>query len=180
MSSSYRIALDNWLSRLDVEGSVLDIGGAQLPVKGRTRSWKVDEYVIADLPSPHKGPKPAIEFNLEEDIWRDKIFDIVFCLEVFDYIVRPEIALGNLREMGKTIYASFPFLYPTHQPLEHEGLRYTENSIRRLAELTGLTVQNMIPRRPETNAIERLWRDERMRAAKNYDHNVTGWIVELR
>jgi SAM-dependent methyltransferase len=184
MSSSYRLELDRWISQLDVDAeSVLDLGGSQLPAKGRTKSWNVSSYKIADLPQPHVGsPAPDIEFNLEEDIWNGAQFDLIFCLEVFDYIVQPDAALINiwlaLKEGGRA-WVSFPFLYPTHQPLEAEGLRYTENSIYRLAELAGLKVEQVIRRRPETNAIEMLWRGERMRAAKGYDHNVTGWIVEL-
>ena len=188
MSSSYRMELDKWLKGLDVKAkTVLDIGGSQLPVRGRTKSWDVWQYFIADLPNPHKdSPKPDIEFNLEKQDWGYEYgelkADLVFCLEVFDYIVLPDCALANLKDMVTTngaIWATFPFLYPTHQPIEDEGLRYTENSIYRLADMVGLKVTEMIRRRPETNAIENLWRSERMRAAKGYDHNVTGWIVKM-
>lgn len=185
MSSSYRLELDRWLSELDVKAHVvLDVGGSQLPVKGRTKSWEVDSYVIADLPQPHvDSPKPEIEFDLEKDSWHEPIADVVFCLEVMDYIVLPDCALSNIHDMlfkDGLAYVTFPFIYPTHQPLEAEGLRYTENSIRRLAEMTSLEVAELVPRRPETDLLDQFYRAERMRAAKHYDHNVTGWIATLR
>ena len=38
--------LEDWIKTLDVSGSVLDIGGSQNPIKGRTKSWDVNEYKI--------------------------------------------------------------------------------------------------------------------------------------
>lgn len=186
MSSSYRLELDRFLSSLDVEaGTVIDAGGSQLPVKGRTKSWEVKEYLIVDLSEPHvDSPKPDIEFNLEKDDWYNlPTADVVFCLEVMDYIVLPDCVLENIKDMlnsGGTAYVSFPFIYPTHQPVECEGLRYTENAIRRLAAMAGFEVVSITPRRPESNLLDQFYRAERMRAAKRYDHAVTGWIAILR
>lgn len=185
MSSSYRAELDRWISTLDVKaGSVLDIGGSQLPAKGRTRSWDVKEYKIADLASPHAdSPQPDIVLDLNEENSILDEFDLIFCLEVFDYIWNPAQAFETLEELlkaGGTAYVTFPFMYPTHQPVEDDALRFTEGGIRKLAAFANLTVEELIPRRPESNAIDYLWRAERMRAAKHYDHNVTGWIVKLR
>ena len=66
MSSSYRNALNEWLAQLDVKAeSVLDIGGSQLTMPKRVRSWDVGEYLIADLPEPHEdSPKPDIVLDL--------------------------------------------------------------------------------------------------------------------
>lgn len=185
MSSSYRIELDKWLSQLDVTANtVLDIGGSQLPVKGRTKSWDVKKYAIADLPEPHADSnKPDIELDLNsESSGLAKEYDLIFCLEVFDYVFNPvnamEIIQLGLKPNGRA-WVTFPFVYPTHNPIEADMLRYTEFAVRKLAEVSKLEIKQIIPRRPETNAIDNLWRAERMRAAKHYDHNVTGWIVEL-
>lgn len=189
MSSSYRLELDKWLKTLDVKADkVLDIGGAQLPIKGRTKSWDVKEYKIADLETPHaNSPKPDYIFDLneEDELPPDGIYnyDLIFCLEVFDYVWNPVQAFDNIYDLlaaNGRAFVSFPFMYPTHQPIEADALRYTEFGIKKLAASVGLKILNIIPRRPETNAIEMLWRGERMRAAKNYDHDVTGWIVEFQ
>lgn len=186
MSSSYRLELDRWLAQLDLNArTVIDVGGAQLPVKGRTKSWDVKNYYIYDLATPHaEAPAPHIAFNLEASYERPPHrADVVFCLEVFDYLVFPHTALSNiwyLLEQGGVAYVTFPFVYPTHQPVEHEGLRYTENSIHRLADYALLEVVELIPRRPETDLLDQFYRAERMRAAKGYNHAVTGWIATLR
>lgn len=192
MSSSYRISLDNWLKELDVKAdAVLDIGGSQLPIKGRTKSWDVKKYLIADLPNPHKdSPQPDIEMDLN-DSWTPKLiydlhdrqWDYIFCLEVFDYIWNPlgamNVISGILKE-GGTACVTFPGFYPHHQPIEDDALLYKEYGIRKLAKASGLTIKQMIPRRPETNALQQFFAAERLRAAKGYDHAVLGWIVELK
>ena len=186
MSSSYRMELDKWLSQLDVKADrVLDIGGSQVSLKPRVRSWDVKELQIADLPEPHQdSPKPDIELDLnvggcglENDI------DIVFCLEVFDYIYDPRTAFEEIARVlkpGGTAWVSFPSIYPLHQPVGDDALRYMPAGIVKLAESAGLSVEQMIKRRPETNLFESFFRAERMRAAKHEDHNFTGFICEFK
>ena len=99
MSSSYRLELDRWLQSLDVKAyKVLDIGGSQLPAKGRTKSWDVGEYKIADLENPHvDSPKPDIELDLNYYYGTsNETYDYIFCLEVFDYIWNPGFAFLTL------------------------------------------------------------------------------------
>lgn len=190
MSSSYRMELDRWLKELDVKaGRVLDIGGSQLPVKGRTKSWDVKEYLIADLPEPHVGsPKPDIEIDLNEDspsTYHDKYndFDLIFCLEVFEYVWNPVEALMQINDLlnddGRA-WVSFPSFYPLHQPVEDDALRYMEGGIRKLAKAAGLKIVQMIKRRPETHALQVVWSLERMRAARGEDHHFIGFIVEFK
>lgn len=188
MSSSYRIELDKWLSNLDVRAyRVLDIGGSQLPIKGRTKSWDVGEYLIADLPEPHVGsPKPDVELDLNAPYHTQDIsysqYDTIFCLEVFDYIWNPADAFETIYHLLKeegTAWVTFPTFYPHHNPIEHDALCYKEYGIRKLAEASGLAIKQMIPRRPETNALQQFFSAERLRAAKGYDHAVLGFIVEF-
>jgi SAM-dependent methyltransferase len=185
MSSSYRMELDRWLSQLEVDAdSVLDIGGSQLPVNKRTKSWNVKSYTIADLEQPHvDSPKPdvVLDLNYENDLVDS--YDLIFCLEVFDYIWNPAQAFETIEYLlaaQGVAWVTFPFVYPTHQPIEDDALRYAEGGIRKLAAHVGLEVEEIIPRRPDTNAVEMLWHAERMRAAKHYNHAVTGWIVKFR
>lgn len=190
MSSSYRLELDRWLSQLDVAAeTVLDIGGSQLPVKGRTSSWNVQRYLIADLPEPHVGsPKPDVELDMNweavslQDVDYTQ-FEIIFCLEVFDYIWHPYAAFANIElflKKGGTAWVTFPMMYPLHQPVEDDALRYMPGGINKLAEAVGLKIAQMIPRRTETDSIYQAFRTERMRCAKHEDHNISGWIVEFK
>lgn len=186
MASSYRLTLDNWLSQLEVKaGTVLDIGGAQLPLPKRVKSWDVQEYVIADLPVPHAdSPKPDVELDMNE--WDQTIVgyaDMIFCLEVFEYIWNPVAAMeniaANLKPKG-TAWVTFPSFYPLHQPVTDDALRYMPAGIRKLAACANLEIVHMIERRPETSALRQFFSAERMRAAKGEDHDFTGFIVELR
>lgn len=188
MSSSYRIALNNWLAGLDVKAErLLDIGGSQVSLKPRVKSWDVKKLLVADLPEPHENSdKPDIEMDLNEPFWKDdyvELFDLIFCLEVFDYVWHPAQAMSNisllLKENG-VAWVTFPSVYPLHQPVQDDALRYMPGAIMKLAEREGLEVVQMIKRRPETNGWEKFYRDERMRAAKGEDHNFTGLIVEFR
>ncbi len=181
---------------------MLDIGGSDLPIKGRSKSWNVQEYKIADLPQPHVGPKPDIELDIESQfsnalipytelsdgtiIRNNALYewaDIVFVLEVFDYILRPVEAMTNIESFmkpGGIAWITFPFAYPTHNPIEQDMLRYTEFAVRRLAKEADLEIEEIIKRRPETDLLDQFYRAERMRAAKHYDHQVTGFIVKFR
>ncbi|MCA9333369.1 hypothetical protein KDA00_05865 [Candidatus Saccharibacteria bacterium] len=187
MSSSYRLTLENWLQQLDVfADKVLDIGGSQLPVNKRVAVWNVQEYKIADLPDPHvNSPKPDIEIDINTSplISQDfGTYDLIFCLEVFDYVFNPLDAfrwIYTLLEDEGTAWVTFPSFYPTHQPIEDDALRYMEGGIRKLAKATNLKIKEMIRRKPETNSLDNFFRAERLRAAKHYDHEFIGWIVRF-
>lgn len=171
--SFYREQLENYLKGLSVKANtVFDIGGKQGQVKGRTLTWEVENYKVMDLP----------EFNLEVPYFGGDQADMVFCLEVFEYLIDPKTAMQNIYELlktGGTAIISFPLVYPLHQEVEFDSLRYTETGIRRLAESSGLQVLQVFYRRPITDGLQRYYAIDGMRAAKGYDHAVTGYVVEI-
>jgi hypothetical protein len=183
--SSTRKSLDEWLSKLEVKADrVLDIGGAQNPVKGRTKSWDVKNYLIADLPNPHEGDvKPDIELDLNTDFLGWPNYNLIFCLEVFEYVYDPVNAFRTIRnyllDEGEA-WVSFISIYPLHQPVEEDCLRYFPAGIKKMAEYVGLKVIQMIPRYTFTNAIYLAFRSEGMRCAKRENHDISGWIVRLK
>lgn len=186
MSSSYRLSLENWISTLDVKADkVLDIGGSQLPVNDRTQSWDVKKYIISDLADPHVSKqRPDFYFDLNTDKWKPRMekYDVVFCLEVMEYIYNPINAMQAIADFmvtNGTAWVSFPSVYPLHQPVEDDALRYFPGGIVKIVESAGLAVEQMIKRRPETNKWMEFCSAERLRAAKNEDHNFTGFICEL-
>lgn len=184
MSSSYRLSLENWLKELDITAdTVIDLGGSQLPVYKRVKTWDVDKYLIADLPQPHvNSPKPDIEIDLNLFYQSKHTADIIFCLEVFEYIYNPLMAMNNIESLLKangTAWVTFPSFYPMHQPIEDDCLRYMPAGIKKLAQAAGLQIVQMIPRRPETGALLQYFGAERLRAAKGEDHMFMGFIVEF-
>lgn len=176
--SFYRQQLEDWLKTLDVKANVvLDIGGKQGEVKGRTKSWEVKDYKVLDLP----------EYNVElasliQDLNQPEA-DLIFCLEVFEYLINPLSALGNiaflLKDGGKA-YITFAFIYPYHAEPELDSLRYTENGIHRLAENVGLTVTNTWYRVDQSGLLQAFYSKDGMHPFKGYPHHdATGFILEM-
>lgn len=179
--SYYREQLENWLKTLDVKADcVLDIGGAQGPVKDRVRSWDVKDYVIADLPETNA----EIKIDMNNCDYRDnRGFDIIFCLEVFEYLYNPEEGIKNIfnfLKYGGKAYVTFAFIYPHHNELEVDSLRYTEPGIKRLANNAELKITNTWYRRDRSGLLQQFYSADGMKRAKQYpNHDVTGFIVEF-
>jgi len=182
--SYYRKQLEEWLGTLEVSAeSVLDVGGAQLPVNKRVKKWDVKEYNIIDLAEPHKGDKPKIELDLN---WHPQAplpsAEVVFCLEVMEYIWNPAVAAYNLYEMvkpGGKLYITFPFVYPQHEPLKDDVLRYTKRGAEVLLTSMGFVIEKVIPRHTLVpGSLSRFYGHEGMRAAKHdANHEEVGYII---
>lgn len=189
MPSFYKKQLNDWKATLDVKADlVYDIGGAQDPIKGMTKSWDVKDYKIIDLAIPHvEKVHPDIEHDMNEHIDLDNSLpkaDLIFCLGVSDYIINPNIFMANIKYLlaeGGTAWVEFPFVYPIHNPVDDEGCRYSEGCIRRLCKQAELHIDEIIYKRPNPDNpyLWRFYRADGMRAADGVDHNVTGYIVRM-
>lgn len=191
MSSKYREQLETWLKGLHVRGgTVFDVGGAQLPVKGRTASFDVEDYAIVDLKEPHQGDTPAYIADLNSAIINSQLngrADTVFCLEVMEYIFDPMIAIMHLREMlrrGGILYITFPYYYPPHEPHENDCLRYTLEGAKRLLHENGFDILEIIPRHAVGDGHRMLINDNMLRpSAAVPDEDVIsmlGYIIKAK
>lgn len=171
--SYYREQLEAFLKSLDVRASVVyDLGGAQKPVKGRTKSWDVGKYEVLDLPG----------FDIQKGRPGMPRADVIFCLEVFEYLIDPAAAFRTVAAMlapKGAAYATFPLVYPVHNEVESDSLRYTLSGVTRLAAHAGLAVSSVVARRAKTPTLVRYYQEDGMRMAKGVDHHVTGYIVRL-
>ncbi len=177
--SFYREQLEAYLKTLDIKAnSCLDIGGGSNPVKNRVKSWDVEHYKIAD--NGLEDGVHDIELDLNDpDTPNYFFYDLVFCLEVFEYIIEPVKAIYYIHESlnnGGMAVITFPFVYPAHNPVEHDYLRYTKRGVEKL--LKDFKDIKIIPRRTKTSTLQQYYAEDGMRAAKGEDHAVTGWIVE--
>lgn len=206
MSSFTRQQLERWLSKIDVKGSVLDVGGSQNPIKGRTKSWDVNEYKILDLEQPHEvKQKPDIKLDINKnyyihpDDWEfnkkkiknnntiyDKYhqyLDNIFCIEVSEYWYNPYEALNNiwlLLKRGGLLYVSFHFIYPQHPPMRLDYLRYTPAGVERLLKEAGFEIMEHIPRRTQHAVLSEIWSAEQMRGWKVFDNTIIGSLIKAR
>jgi len=224
MASNPRRQLEEWLKTIEVNGEVVfDVGGAQLPVKDRIRSFKTDRYFILDKKNPHELSDRALEyldkggFDIEDpELFLDRAGDneylgrfvqfvnshmayqistnalkdadtmtSVFCLEVMEYVLDPVVAIKNLRNLcspNSNLYISFGFLYPHHNPVGMDALRYTEWGAVELLRQNGFEVEEITPRKltPEGDALlQEFYRAEGMRASKEAaNHHASGWLIK--
>lgn len=110
--------------------------------------------------------------------------DTVFCLEVFEYVYDPATAMRNLSNImsdGGILYVSFPFIYPIHNPVEMDYLRYTKQGVMTLMKLNGFKIDEMRSRVATEGdaALQAFFSSEGMRKAKQYrGHNEIGYLVK--
>lgn len=189
MPSNPRRQLEDWVKKIDVKADrVLDVGGSQLPIKKRVKSWDVRDYKILDLEAPHEGPKPDIVFDLNimsYTLEHKETIDIVFCLEVMEYIWSPVAAIQNMHNFlkaGGILYISFPFLYPHHNPKGLDYMRYTRWGAEKLLTQTGFKIISNTPRIATDAGLEYLagfYGAEGMRSAAGYDgHDEIGYLIK--
>ena len=145
------------------------------PVKDRVKSWDVKDCRILDL--------PEYDLNFDNEVIEIKA-DIVFCLEVMEYIFNPVLAIKNLAGLIKKdglLYISFPQVYPVHNPYQSDYLRYTEFGARKLLENAGFIIKEIIYRIDRSGLLKEFYAADGMRASKEYGHHeATGFIFKVR
>jgi len=199
--SYYREQLEEFLSNLEIEtDKVIDIGGGSNPVKDRVKKWKVNDYVILDNELEKMKVKPDIVLDMNDDItlykaknilnhtpYYEKIydgFDIAFCLEVAEYWYNPLQALNNINKLLKkngTLYISFPFIYPHHNPKNKDYLRYTRWGVEKLLEESGFALRLLSARLEKIKEprIFSWFMKEGMHPTKDYmSHMEIGYIIK--
>lgn len=165
--SYYRTQLETWLKGISVKAErVVDIGGASNPVRTRVASYEVEETVFLDNGAEEvKVDYMHFDINLPLDQLKGYYlkgigegvvetnnlfrFDAVFCLEVFEYVWDPVQAIGNIYHLmsnDSVVYISFPAVYPVHNPIEIDYLRYTKNVIMKYLTDIGFTQIEITPR----------------------------------
>lgn|SRR3990167_9664861 len=148
MASNSRRQIEAWLKTIDVKGSVIDIGGLFMPVKGRTKSWDVDDYKILDIKHGRHGIKTDIVVDLNYRMFPIKsLFDNAFCVEVTDHFWNPIQAFENINELlnpGARLYISSNFLFPHHTGFD--CMRYTKIGLSKILTETGFDILHIEPR----------------------------------
>lgn len=186
MSSRSRIQLEEYLKTIDVSGAVLDIGGSQNPIKGRTKTWNPTRYDISDLEMPHgvKVP-PDLVMDINEKMqFGKRRYDMIFCIEVMEYVYDPVEAIYNIYKLlnkGGVAYVTLHLLYGLHPPKEKDCLRYTKYAIQKMT--TQFSNVEYTPRTIGTEGrkfLEMFYRAEGMRLDYSDPETwIEGYIVKL-
>lgn len=138
---------------------------------------------------------PVIENQGSESYM--EYFDVIFFLEVAEYIWDPVQALKNINRFlrpGGVFYSSWPFIYPHHNPEGRDYLRYTKWGVRKLLKETGFEIDEMRARRqrididyndpsghpqPQQEDIKAWYSSQKMHPSKSgVDHNEIGYLVK--
>jgi len=153
------------------------------------KSHDVKEIVTIDVDEKYK-PDVVMDVNLPrkhqlsvlEQEKLEKKFDDIFTFELWEYIWNPMQALGTFSDLlkdGGRLWISAPFIYPTHNPMDMDYLRYTEYFWQKVLPEFGFEIEEY---------DRRVWRDsspfitactrDGMRPARNYKfHNMTGHLI---
>lgn len=199
-----RIQLEEWLKSIDVNAErVLDVGTNFNPVADRVKNWRVNQYKILDN-NLEGDCCPDFKLDLNRIYFSDKygwrgktnketetlktIFNfspnIIFCIEVMEYIYRPETVLKffyDVLEKNGVLYISFHTIYPVHEPYRYDSLRYTKWGIMHLLKEVNFSNWKIIPRKATRgiNELTAFYKNEKMRTLKN--NNLifdTGYFVK--
>ncbi len=203
-TSLSRIQLNKWLKSVDIEtDKVLEVGSSFNPIISKVSGWKVNKYKTLDN-NLEKDCNP--DFNLDLNCLRfsdkygwiskrkkdnrtiKKIFNyqpnIIFCLEVMEYIYKPDTVLRlfyDILDKKGILYISFHTNYPVHNPYEHDSLRYTKWGIINLLKEAGFPKWEITPRKA-TKGLKELksfYKKEKMWVLKNNDLVVDiGYLVK--
>ena len=186
--SNYRNKLEAWLKTLEVKSErVLDVGGAALPVKDRVKSWDVQHYSILD--NGLEPVKATVEITHDMNLPLPdgtETYDIVFCLELFEYIWNPNQAVVNLARLTEpdgTLYITFPFLYPVHEPKEFDSLRYTASGAGELLGQHGFVITKIVSRDMTPAGFahyKEYMKAEGFHASKRSRHDQLGFIITAK
>lgn len=180
MASSSRRQIESWLKTIDVKGSVLDVGGLFMPVKGRTKSWDVTEYKIADICAGRKGIATdyIINFNCYDVGLPISYFDVGFCIEATDHFWNPVAAFINIHDAlksGGLLYISSNFLFPHHTGFD--CIRLTSTGLSKILTETGFEVLDITPRFAVDDTLDTAMRKE---SKVVYHPNEIGYMVTAR
>lgn len=148
MASNSRRQIEAWLKGIDVSGSVIDVGGLFMPVRGRTKTWDVISYEILDVKESRNGivSNYVVDLNRTVPLPFNK-YDNAFLVEVTDHLWNPIQAFQNINTMlksGGMLYVSSNFLFPHHTGFD--CVRLTVTGLRKILTETDFDVLDVKPR----------------------------------
>ena len=135
--------------RLGPQARVLEVGIAGDDPPGANREWfKAEVYETLDRDITLK-PDHIVDLTDELlDPSLQHAFSLVICSQVLEHIWDIRMAVGmlwSLTAAGGHCILDVPFLYPPHADArEPDYWRMTPDALRRLCELAGFTVEEVI------------------------------------
>jgi SAM-dependent methyltransferase len=132
------------LSKLNLDGKILDVGGSKKSgyhelVKGK------NEFIVINL-DPTCQPDHFVDIE-KSFPFENSSFDHAICLNVLEHVYEFEVTFGEqvrcVRSGGKIIVAT-PFIHHVHASPD-DFMRYTESSFRRMAKKFDCEIDTLVP-----------------------------------
>jgi len=193
--SATKQQLKDFLAKVDLTAQrVLSIG-AQHDDRKYFKSVTVEDWQTLDS---NEEFKPDILHDMNKVILNDdgdnaldmdlmESFDAVLAFELWEYIYDPMAAhdnIYNLLRPGGVYMGSYPFIYPHHNPMHTDFLRYTDWGIKKILTAVGFREIEITPRVASAGRADLInfVRAEGMRLSKelpSYEWPV-GYIVKAK
>lgn len=191
MASLYKQQVVDFLKARNYKArQVLDVGGGDTGIRKYT-NVETNRLLVLDNNDKFKPDfiHDLNEFKHPDEIFateRNPQFDLIFCMNVFEYIWNPYNAVANLYTWLETdgkLVINFPFLYPMHEPAGTDYLRYTHEWVQQMfqSKFKFSTIDiHMCTSTKGKELLKAFYINEKMHMRKNDDSwNIIGCIVEV-
>ena len=124
-------------------GRLADLGCGKVPLFEAYRQYVSDVTCVDWSNSIHRNPYLDIECDLNASLpMADASFDTIILSDVLEHIHQPGSLWSEMSRIltkGGHVLMNAPFYYPLHEA-PHDYYRYTEFSLRKMAETAGFRV----------------------------------------
>lgn len=124
MSSCRRKLLDRLLLPVvKSDGIILDIGGRRRKIRGEFGHHSTDQWVIINI---DPSTVPSVQADAMYLPIRSETINVVYCLEVIEYVARPEVLIEEITRVlapGGLLFLSWPLCESVHGDAELECYR---------------------------------------------------------
>ena len=190
--SNYKSQLINYLKSMDSISAdeVLSIGNQEDDLR-YFKSANFKELKKLDI---NREFCPDILFDLNKPVQDDAgmigipeeyfvYFNLVLAFNLFEYIYDPLTAIKNIYQMmayGGELLVNFPFVYPIHNQVSMDYLRYTPVGAVKLLKAAGfsrITIDQYFY--GINDNLKDFYVDDGMKMAKDGDinHNLIGFVI---
>lgn len=188
--SKFKEQLKAYFSDQTLRGKRILSIGAQEDDKKYFASVECEEWLTLDKNNKFN---PNITFDMNRQVQGEggfeiadnymEAFDIIIAFNLWEYIYAPMTASSNLMDLlkpGGTLITNFPFIYPLHNPVGQDFLRYTPEGVEKLLKMAGFKIEIHDYIYAESPLLISFYQADGLKARSNFDHRIIGSIIKAK